>query len=76
VRWCEALLAAGLRHVEVRSFVSPRAVPKMAGADEVVARLAVRRGPLSALVPNRRGYELARAAGVTLGAWCSLPPTP
>jgi hydroxymethylglutaryl-CoA lyase len=61
----EALVAAGLRHVEVVSFVSPKAVPAMAGAAEVIAAL----GPLpgvtrTALVPNRRGAELALAAGV------------
>jgi hydroxymethylglutaryl-CoA lyase len=64
VQLIEALLAAGLRHVEVGSFVSPRAVPQMAGTDEVLSRLC--RPPdttFSVLVPNRRGYELARAAG-------------
>lgn len=61
----EALVAAGLRSVEAGSFVSPKAVPQMAGTGELFARLprrdAVR---YSALVPNARGYELARAAGV------------
>jgi len=63
-RLVRALLAAGLRHVEVGAFVSPRAVPAMAGADEVLQALGdVRGAVLSVLVPNVRGYELAQAAG-------------
>jgi hydroxymethylglutaryl-CoA lyase len=61
----EALVAAGVRHVEVAAFVSPKAVPAMAGTAEVVAGLA--RHPdvvYAALVPNARGAELALAAGV------------
>ncbi|KGE04495.1 hydroxymethylglutaryl-CoA lyase [Pseudohaliea rubra] len=60
-----SLLATGIRHFEVGSFVSPKAVPQMAGTDELVARLAPPPGvSFSALVPNMKGYELARAAGV------------
>jgi len=61
----EALVAAGVRHVEVAAFVSPKAVPAMAGAGEVVAGLV--RHPdvtYAALVPNARGAELALAAEV------------
>ena len=58
-----ALVDAGLPAVEVASFSSPRAVPKMAGAEEVVAGLDLDRAEFSALVPNRFGYERARAAG-------------
>ena len=36
VRLVRALLSAGVRHVEVGAFVSPKAVPAMAGADEVL----------------------------------------
>ncbi|HEY1077070.1 MAG TPA: hydroxymethylglutaryl-CoA lyase [Fontimonas sp.] len=60
----EALLDAGLRHIEFGSFVSPKAVPAMAGSDELAAQLPMDRGEFSALIPNRKGYELARAAGV------------
>lgn len=61
-----ALVAAGVRTVEVAAFVSPRAVPAMAGAAEVVAALpppgeGVR---YVALVPNVRGAEMALAAGL------------
>ena len=62
---CERLVGAGLRRVEVGSFVSPRAVPRMAGTEDVLA--AIRREPgvtYSALILNRRGLERAIAAGV------------
>jgi hydroxymethylglutaryl-CoA lyase len=64
VRLVKALVAAGIPAVEVASFVSPKAVPKMAGAAEVVAGLDLDAADFSALIPNARGYELARAAGV------------
>lgn len=60
-----ALVSAGVNSIEVGSFVSPKAVPAMAGTDVVVSRLPAggdRR--FSALIPNWKGYELARAAGV------------
>jgi hydroxymethylglutaryl-CoA lyase len=65
VRLIEALLAAGVRHLEVAAFVSPSAVPSMSGAAEVIAALGRPVGVVrSALVPNLRGAELALAAGV------------
>lgn len=60
VRLIEALVAAGVRRIEAAAFVSPKAVPAMAGAAEVMA--AVPRSAdvsCAALVPNRRGAELA-----------------
>jgi len=60
-----ALAGAGVRHVEAASFVSPKAVPSMAGGDAVMAQLPSREGVTWwALVPNARGAELALAAGV------------
>jgi len=60
----EALLLAGLRHIEIGSFVSPKAVPQMAGTDALLASLSPPTGTeLSVLIPNMKGYELARAAG-------------
>jgi hydroxymethylglutaryl-CoA lyase len=56
------LRAAGVPRVEVGSFVSAKAVPAMAHADEVLEEL----GPDEAwwvLVPNARGADLARGAG-------------
>lgn len=59
-----ALMAAGLDHIEVGSFVSPKAVPAMAGTDQVVAGLpAVDSAYYSVLIPNQRGYDLAVEAG-------------
>jgi hydroxymethylglutaryl-CoA lyase len=64
VKLVKALLAAGMDHVEVGAFVSPKAVPAMAGADEVLAGLVGEAGQVfTVLIPNFRGYELARAAG-------------
>ena len=63
-RLVNGLVDAGVPAVEVASFVSPRAVPRMAGAAEVVARLDLDRADFSALVPNRKGYELACDAGI------------
>lgn len=60
----KALVAAGIPAVEVASFVSPKAVPKMAGAEQVVAALDLDSADFSALVPNHRGYELAVQAGI------------
>ena len=65
VAFIEALAATGLRVVEATSFVSPRAIPQLADADEVFPR--IRRLPgvrYPVLVPNLRGLERAEAAGV------------
>jgi hydroxymethylglutaryl-CoA lyase len=63
IRLLEALIAAGLRRIELTSFVSPRWVPQLADADELVARMGRREGvTLSALCPNTKGLERARAA--------------
>ena len=65
LRLIEAIGAAGVRSIEVGSFVSPKAVPAMAGTDEVVAGLSRSDGvSYSALIPNMKGYQLARDAGV------------
>ncbi len=59
-----SLSAAGLRDIEAVSFVSPKAVPQMAGAGEVMAAIErVAGATYWALVPNRKGAELAVAAG-------------
>jgi len=63
IRLINALVDAGIAAVEAASFVSPRAVPKMAGAHDVFAGLDLARADFSALIPNRKGYELAKAAG-------------
>jgi hydroxymethylglutaryl-CoA lyase len=64
VAFAQALLDAGLPVVEVGAFVSPKWVPQMAGSDEVLRRLRRPAGArLPVLVPNRKGFEAARAAG-------------
>jgi hydroxymethylglutaryl-CoA lyase len=61
----DALVGAGLKVVETGAFVSPKWVPQMAGSDEVHRRAKKKAGVrLPALVPNRKGFDAARAAGV------------
>jgi hydroxymethylglutaryl-CoA lyase len=65
VRLIEALIGAGVRHIEACSFVSPKAVPSMAGAAEVMARVPRVDGVhYAALVPNLKGAEMALDARV------------
>jgi hydroxymethylglutaryl-CoA lyase len=59
-----ALARTGLREIEAVSFVSPRAVPAMAHAAEVVRALHGPEVTWWGLVPNRRGAELAMEAGM------------
>ena len=66
VKLIEKLLDAGVPGVEVASFVSPKAVPRMAGAGDIVSELKDRPAALSALVPNLKGYEMARDAGAKI----------
>lgn len=62
-----AMIDAGVRSFEVTSFVSPRAVPQLADAAQVMALVDRRPGVrLSALVPNARGAERAAAAGIDM----------
>ncbi len=64
VELCQRLIAAGLPVVEVGAFVSPKAVPQMAGSDEVLRALSRQTAArLPTLVPNRAGFERACAAG-------------
>lgn len=60
----ERLVAAGLRDVEVTSFVSPTWVPQMADQAEVMRGLRRRPGVnYAVLTPNLKGFEAAVAAG-------------
>ena len=59
-----ALAKTGVPELEIGSFVSPKAVPQMAGTDEIAASLPAVDLAYSALVPNMKGYELAVRAGV------------
>jgi hydroxymethylglutaryl-CoA lyase len=64
-RWISALAAAGIGEIEVGSFVSPKLLPQMADAEDVV-REAVKINGLTvlALAPNLKGAERGIAAGV------------
>ena len=65
LRWIDALVAAGLREIEVGSFVPARLLPQMADVAEVVRHALTHPGiTVMALVPNLRGAEAALASGV------------
>ena len=64
IEFIEQLFDAGLRRIEVTSFVNPKKVPQMADAEAVLSGLRRREGVhFIGLVLNRRGYERAAAAG-------------
>jgi len=66
VRYIDLLSAAGAPIVEATSFVSPKAIPQLADADDVFARIEKRPGvTYLVLVPNDRGLDRAIAAGAT-----------
>jgi len=58
------LIEVNLPGIEAASFVSPKAVPAMAGAHEIIGGLIdTGECEISVLVPNMKGYELANVAG-------------
>ena len=64
-RWCAAEFAAGVREIEVTSFVPPKLLPMFADAEEVVRHALTLDGlTVSALIPNLRGAERGVALGV------------
>jgi hydroxymethylglutaryl-CoA lyase len=65
IRFIDALVASGIRAIEITSFVSPKWIPQLADSAEVAR--GVQRPPgvrMSALVPNRRGLDTALASGM------------
>lgn len=65
VTFIDALAGSGVAEIEAGSFVSPRAIPQLADSEEVLRKITRRPGVIySALVPNERGLERARAAAV------------
>ena len=70
IKFIELLAASGLKNIEVTSFVSPKAVPQLADAEEVVNGLKDCRGlpwqalNLSCLVPNVKGLDRAISSGI------------
>jgi hydroxymethylglutaryl-CoA lyase len=67
VEFVQRLLAAGLKRIEVASFVNPKRVPQMADAEAMLTALAgdAPRARFIGLILNRKGFERARAAGCT-----------
>ena len=62
---CDRLAAAGVKRIEAASFVNPKLVPQMGGAEEVMTALHRKPGVAYAgLVLNEKGYERAITAGV------------
>ncbi len=59
IQLIEALVSAGLPAVEIGAFVSPKAVPAMAGSDEISRSIQHLDCEFSALIPNMKGFELA-----------------
>ena len=65
LRLVDALVASGLRRIEITSFVSPKWIPQLADADEVAEHAkAPEAVTFSALCPNAQGLERARKAGI------------
>jgi len=61
----EAIAQAGLKQIEVTSFVSPKWIPQLADGAQVIASLSLPTDvSISALVPNLKGYEAAKASGL------------
>jgi hydroxymethylglutaryl-CoA lyase len=76
--YLRGLIAAGFRHIDAVSFVSPKAVPQMADSEEVLAQLGPVDGvEIIGIVVNEKGAERAIATGkiTTLGYPCSISET-
>jgi hydroxymethylglutaryl-CoA lyase len=78
VEYLRGLIAAGFRHLDAVSFVSPKAVPQMADSEQVLAQLGAVAGvEIIGIVVNEKGAERAIATGrvTTLGYPCSISET-
>src|SRR5580700_7239152 len=65
IAWLDAEYAAGVRHIEVGSFVPPKLLPQLADAEAVIGYAMTLHGlQVSALIPNSRGAERGLALGV------------
>ncbi|HUN24530.1 MAG TPA: hydroxymethylglutaryl-CoA lyase [Anaerolineales bacterium] len=66
LQWVDGLVQAGVKNIQMGSFVNPKIVPQMADSAELMAALPRYDGvTFSALVLNEKGVERARSAGVT-----------
>jgi hydroxymethylglutaryl-CoA lyase len=78
VEYLRALVAAGFRHIDAASFVSPKAVPQMADSEAVLEQLDGLNGvEIIGIVVNEKGAARAIATGKvkTLGYPCSISET-
>jgi hydroxymethylglutaryl-CoA lyase len=76
--YLRALIAAGFKHIDAVSFVSPKAVPQMADSEKVLGELDVPDDvEIIGIVVNEKGADRAIAAGAvtTLGYPCSISET-
>src|SRR5436189_660127 len=75
--YLRGLIAAGFRHIDAVSFVSPKAVPQMADSEAVLAELDCDEAEIIGIVVNEKGAERAIATGkvTTLGYPCSISET-
>lgn len=65
IRWIDALSTTGLRRIEATSFTSPKAIPNLRDAADVVTGIQRREGiDITVLVPNVKGAERALACQV------------
>ena len=77
-RYLRALIAAGFKHIDAVSFVSPKAVPQMANSEDVLEQLKVPDNvEIIGIVVNEKGVDRAIATGAvtTLGYPCSISET-
>ena len=77
-RYLRALIAAGFRHIDAVSFVSPKAIPQMADSEKVLEQLDVPDDvEIIGIVVNEKGVDRAIATGgvATLGYPCSISET-
>jgi len=78
IEYLRSLIAAGFRHIDAVSFVSPKAVPQMADSEQVLAQLDPIDGvEIIGIVVNEKGAERAIATKkvTTLGYPCSISGT-
>ncbi|MBX3227769.1 MAG: hydroxymethylglutaryl-CoA lyase [Labilithrix sp.] len=82
LRLVDALVAAGLKRIEITSFVSPKWIPQLADADDLCEVVQSSRAPahpdvaFTALCPNAKGLERAKAAGMKeVAVFMSASPT-
>jgi hydroxymethylglutaryl-CoA lyase len=78
IAYLRALVAAGFRHIDAASFVSPKAVPQMADSEQVLEQLQMPNDvEIIGIVVNERGAEraIATKAVTTLGYPCSISET-